>query len=151
MKPHSLRKLLIISLCLNIGVLAAMGWHYWSDSKNSASTTSLPAYLQLNAEQEQQWHQIEKPFLDQFGQATTKIAQHRNAMIDAIFAEPTNRQAIETERNAIAFLQEHQQQLLIEQLLKERDMLTVEQRKLLHGLLRQEQVPVSAVEQLHQH
>lgn len=149
MNTNSLRKLLIISLCLNIGVLAALGWHYWSESTNTA--TSLPAYLQLDAEQEQQWQQIEQPFLTQFGEAATKIAHHRNAMIDAIFSEPTNRTAIETERDAIALLQEHQQQLLIEQLLREREMLSAEQRQLLLGLLKQDQIPVSAVEQLHQH
>jgi Spy/CpxP family protein refolding chaperone len=77
------------------------------------------------------------------------IKEHRDRLIEAIFAEAPDPELIERERIAIAGLQDAQQQQVIEQLLLERNILTAEQRQRLAQLLTQQPVGPSGFESLH--
>jgi hypothetical protein len=67
-------------------------------------------------------------------------------MIREIFSGQLDRARIETERSAIAELQAAQQRRIIEQLLRERDLLDAEQRRKLADLLLR-QAPASTFEE----
>lgn len=145
MKRTALRFALLLSVLLNLGVVAAIAL----DALRAPSTPVLPDYLSLNADQRARWHTAEAPFLAQFGAASARLETHRMALIRHIFSETVDPVAIEAERAQIALLQQAQQRLMIEQLLTERAMLDPAQReRLAHLLLNQPEVS-SALEALH--
>jgi Spy/CpxP family protein refolding chaperone len=102
---------------------------------------SLPDYLKLNAGQRRQWHDLEKGFLKELATDWDQIRAHRRNMINEIFAERPDRSRIEAERAAIAELQATQQQRVIAQLLKERDIIDPGQRRALAELLLRQAPP----------
>lgn len=144
-----LRFALVLSLLVNLGVLGAVGWRAWQ--ANSAGFPGLALYLGLDEAQQQRWREAETGFLGQFRAASQEIHARRDRLIDAIFAPTPDAQAIESERAAIAQLQDQQQKLVIEQLLRERELLDGDQRERLRELLRQQPVGSSGVEELHEH
>jgi len=110
---------------------------------------SLPRHLQLSAEQLHRWHESEAAFLRQLGVGAAQIRTHRDRMIGAIFADTPDQALIDTERTAIARLQDEQQKLVIGQLLRERELLQPAQRERLARLLLEQPVGPSTIEQLH--
>ena len=112
----------------------------------NAAEASLPDYLKLNAEQRRQWHELETGFLRELAADWQEIRAHRENMIREIFSDRPDRGRIEAERAVIAQLQASQQQRVIEQLLKERDMLDPEQQRALAELLLR-QVPTGTFEE----
>lgn len=148
MNPTFLRNALILSLLINLGVLGAIAYRS-ALAPATAGGESLPRHLQLSAEQVQRWHESEAGFLRQLGAGAEEIRVHRDRMIRAIFAERTDQAAIDGERSAIARLQDRQQQLVIAQLLRERDLLRPAQRERLAQLLLAQPVAASTFEQLH--
>ena len=68
-------------------------------------------------------------------------------MIREIFSEKPDNSAIEKQRQAIARLQAQQQHAVIQQLMKEREILTVSQRKTLADLLINH-YPLGSLEQM---
>ena len=149
MKPNHLRLALALSFLINLGVLGAVAYRNVAPAATPAAGESLPRHLQLSAEQLQRWHESETAFLGRLGAGADKIRAHRDRMIGAIFADTPDRSLIDAERTAIARLQDEQQKLVIEQLLRERELLQPAQRERLARLLLAQPVGPSTIEQLH--
>ncbi|WGK62177.1 periplasmic heavy metal sensor [Halopseudomonas sp. SMJS2] len=149
MKPSILRLLLGISVLFNLGVLAALGWQQLSHGLfNDTGEPLLARELELDEQQRQRWQQIEAPFLVELQQSAAAIQQQHDRLIHSIFARSLDVQRIRTEQQALASLQQQQQQRVIEQLLKEREILDERQRQRLVELLTQ-QTGTLEVERLH--
>ena len=147
-----LRIVLAVSLLVNLGVLGAFGWRTWQapDASGVADFPGLVHHLGLDDAQQRQWHEAETGFLEHLRAGSQQIHARRDRLIDAIFAPSPDLQVIEAERAAIARLQDEQQKLVIEQLLRERELLDAGQRERLRELLLQQPVGSSRVEELHQ-
>lgn len=111
--------------------------------------TELSRHLQLSASQLQRWYDAEAPFLAYLRASNAAIGEHRNRLIEAIFGERVDREAINAEQAKIAELQNEQQRLLIEQLLQEREILEPQQRAKLARVLMQRPVGPHIIEQVH--
>ena len=155
MKPSVLRLALALSLLVNLGVIGALGYRalqpgaHTVPAQGSADAASLVRHLELSKEQLRKWRADEAQFLDQLAAGAAQIRVRRDRLIDEIFAELPDHAAIEAERAAIAELQDAQQQLVIAQLLRERDLLDARQRALLAQVLRAQPIGHSDLEQLH--
>lgn len=148
MKPFSLRVALVFSLLANLGVLGAAAYRVLAVD-GTDGFAGLPQYLQLSAEQQQRWHESEAAFLAQLGVAAADIRTHRDRMVKAIFVDKPDPASIDAERAAIARLQDEQQKLVIRQLLREREVLSVTQRERLARLLLEQPVGPTTIERLH--
>lgn len=150
MNTSTLRLALIVSLLFNFGVLGALGWQQLVDLASTESADPLLVReLQLNDEQRQRWQAIEEPFLIELNLSTVAIQQDRNRLIESIFTERLDKQHINAAQTSLAAQQNHQQQLVIDQLLREREILDEHQRERLAQLLTQQSAPLSDVEMLH--
>lgn len=142
---------LILSLSLNVGVLVAVGYRSldWAHAPHTdAEFAGLVDYLGLRDEQQQRWRDAEAVFLAQFEPRASEIRERRDRLIRAIFADDPDPTAIESERARISALQDAQQRAVIEQLLRERELLDAGQRERLVKLLLEQ--PLGAgFEQLH--
>ena len=148
MKPASLRLALLLSVALNLGVIATVALDRLR-TPAAAPKPALHQVLGLNADQRARWEAAERPFLQQFDAATAQLENHRAALIDALFADTIDSARIESARAAIAELQQTQQRLIIEQLITERAILDAQQRAQLATLLRDQPGTRSTVEDLH--
>ena len=141
MKRPGMQFALVLSLLLNLGVIGAVGYRAVQHGQlpgvlgGNAAQASLPDYLKLSAEQRRQWHELETGFLRELGAGWQQIRAHRENMIREVFSDRSDRSRIEAERAFIAQLQASQQQRVIEQLLRERDILDQAQRRALAELL----------------
>ncbi len=149
MKPTLLRVALLASLFINVGVVVAVGMNAFRAPSGGHDAAPLHEYLGLDVDQTRRWHEIERPFVQQFGAASADVERHRVALIGAIFAEEVDRGTLEAEREAIARVQAEQQRLLIEQLLAEREILAPAQRVRLAQLLLDQPGGPSGMEKLH--
>lgn len=149
MKPPPLRLALALSLLINLGVAGTLAYRSLAPDNAPPAGESLPRHLQLSAEQQRHWHESEADFLRQLASGAGQLRTHRDRMIGAIFAEPPDHRLIDTERTAIARLQDEQQKLVIGQLLRERELLQPAQRERLARLLLEQPVGASTIEQLH--
>ena len=141
MKRYWVYLLLAISLLVNVGVLAGAWFQAW----RAQGTTELaffgmrhervPDYLKLDGTQRERWHAMEQDFVKTLNDADREIQTHRERLVREIFAASPDASVIERERAAIFTLQETQQRSVIEQLLKEREMLNAQQRLALADLL----------------
>ena len=148
MKPASLRLALLLSVALNLGVIATVALDRLRPPA-AESKSPLHQMLGLNEDQRARWEAAERPFLAQFDAATAQLEAHRAALIDALFADTIDSARIESARAAIAELQQTQQRLIIEQLNAERAILDAQQRAQLATLLRAQPGTRSTVEDLH--
>jgi Spy/CpxP family protein refolding chaperone len=148
MNPKLLRIALVLSLLINLGVIGAVAYRAAAPSAPPSGET-LPRHLQLSAEQLHRWHESEAGFLKQIGAGANEIRVHRDRMIHAIFADTPDQKLIDSERTAIARLQDEQQKLVIAQLLRERELLQPAQRERLAQLLLAQPVGPTTIEQLH--
>ena len=148
MKPASLRLALLLSVALNLGVIATVALDRLRPPA-AESKPPLHQMLGLNEDQRARWEAAERPFLQQFDAATAQLENHRTALIDALFADTIDSARIESARAAIAELQQTQQRLIIEQLIAERAILDALQRAQLATLLRDQPGTRSTVEDLH--
>lgn len=152
MSQATLRNALVLSLLVNVGVLAAAGWQKLSQDglpMPSGAPTELSRHLQLSASQLQRWHDTEAPFLAYLHASNASLGEHRQRLIEAIFAEQVDRAVIDAEQMKIAELQNEQQRLLIDQLLNERDILEPPQRARLAQVLIEQPVGAEGIEKLH--
>lgn len=152
MTRSTLRHLLTLSLLVNFGTIAAVGWQTLKADglpMPSGAPTELSRHLQLSTHQLQRWHDIEAPFLAFLHASNAAIGEQRNLLIQTIFDERLDRESIDAEQAKIAELKNDQQILLIDQLLRERDILEPQQREKLAQLLMQQPVGSSTIEQLH--
>ena len=155
MKRPGLQFALLLSLVLNLGVIGAAGYLVLTRGQAPAifggdtTDASLPDYLKLSVEQRRQWRDLETGFLKELAVDWDQIRTHRENMINEIFSERPDRRRIEGERAAIARLQATQQQRVIEQLLRERDIIDREQRHALAELLVRQAPSGTMEERLH--
>ncbi|KGK82563.1 periplasmic heavy metal sensor [Pseudomonas aeruginosa] len=152
MSNTTLRNALALSVLVNVGVLAGLGWQKLSHDglpMPSGAPTELSRELQLSASQLQRWHDAEAPFLAYLRASNASLGEHRNRLIEAIFAEQVDRAVIDAEQAKIAELQNEQQRLLIDQLLQEREILEPQQRARLAQVLTQQSFGTDSIEQLH--
>ena len=149
MTPRTLRLALLISIALNLGVVGAVLLDRLRPGASPAAQPPLHRVLQLDDAQRARWEAAERPFLQQFDTASARLEDHRAALVKALFADTLDPESIESERAAIARLQQAQQRLLIEQLIAEREILDARQREKLLGLLLDQPRTPSTVEDLH--
>lgn len=155
MKASTLRLALILSLLVNLGVLGAIGYRALGPGAARQATGAtdgfpgLARHLSLSQEQQSRWREAETAFVARLADGGREILQRRNRLIDEIFAESPDAARIEAERAGIARLQDDRQRIVIEQLLREREILDAGQRARLAQLLRSQPAGVSGFEQLH--
>ena len=155
MKRSGLQFAFILSLLLNLGVIGAVGYLAAKRGQlpvvfdGDAKEANLPDYLRLSAEQRRQWHDLESDFLKDLAAGWQQIRPHRENMINEIFSDRPDRSRIEAERAVIAQLQATQQQRVIEQLLKERDIIDRGQRRALAEILVRQAPSGTMEERLH--
>ncbi|HJV51560.1 MAG TPA: periplasmic heavy metal sensor [Noviherbaspirillum sp.] len=137
MKLPALKWLLIISISLNVGILAAVvGTRLGAASMaNNDERINLPDYLRLDAVQRQRWAELERGFLNDLTANWREIQAHRESVIRQVFSAAPNQGALDGEQAKIAALQDSQQRRVIRQLLAERDLLDAQQREKLMALL----------------
>lgn len=139
MNPTLQKYLLVISLSLNAGTVAAVFYRQASTPGAPQGAASaplrLPDYLSLSDAQRMRWQQLEPPFLQDLAGNSRAIGQHREVLVRAIFSDTPARPAIDAEQARIAALQDAQQKRVIVQLLAEREMLDAKQRARLMDLL----------------
>ena len=105
MSNTTLRNALALSVLVNVGVLAgpagrnsvAMACRF-----SSGAPTELSRELHLSASQLQRWHDAEAPFLAYLRASNASLGEHRNRLIEAIFAEQVDRTVIDAEQAKIA-------------------------------------------------
>lgn len=153
MKSTTLRLLFTLSLLVNLGVVGAFTYRAIESGaifgSGQAPFAGLVDYLDLDHGQQLRWHEVEAGFLRRFEAGATAIHEGRDQLLRQIFAESPDTASIESERAAIARLQDEQQQLVIEQLLAERALLDPRQRERLLQLLLSQPVGTSGFEELH--
>jgi len=141
MKRYWVYLLLAISLLVNVGVLAGAWYQTW----RAEGATELaffgmghervPDYLKLDGTQLERWHAMEQDFVKTLNDVGGGIQIHRERLVREIFSAQPDASVIERERAAIFTLQQGQQRSVIAQLLKEREMLSAQQRLALADLL----------------
>ncbi len=155
MKVSTLRLALALSLLVNLGALGAVGYRILGtgaalyEAGAADSFPRLARYLSLSAEQQRRWHEAENTFIGLLADSGEEILERRNRLIDEVFADTPDAARIEAERTHIAQLQDERQRIVIEQLLREREILDAGQRDRLAQLLRSQPPDVSGFEQLH--
>ena len=156
MKRYWVYLLLALSLLINAGVLAGA----WFQVRRAEGATEvaffgmgherIPDYLKLDRSQRERWHVMEQEFVKALNDAGRNIQTHRERLVREMFSAQPDAAVIERERVSIFALQEAQQRSVIAQLLKEREMLSPEQRSALADLLlKQDPRSTGGARQLH--
>jgi len=140
--------LIVLSVALNIGfagVWAAQTvaghWPAWEGCghSNCSGAVWCPLHRKLDVTDEQ-WQRLE-PHLAQFRQASQAVCQEtqrkRAELIDLV-AAGTDRTEIAAKQEEILAGQRRMQGLVVEQLLAEKEVLTVEQQKELFDMIRRQ-------------
>jgi len=138
MTTPTLRGALALSLLLNLGVLGTLAWQKLATDglpMPSGAPTALSRELQLSAEQLGRWHDLRAPYLARLRAAETAVAEQHQRLLEALLGERADLQRIAGEQARLAELREARQQLLVEQLLAERELLDARQRDRLVGYL----------------
>lgn len=138
---------LILSVLVNVGVVGAAG--YQALNRGVPGAGDLADHLRLDAQQRTRWHAIEAPFTRELDAGWRDIAGHRERLVREVFSDNPDPGRIEAERSLIAELQALQQQRVIAQFLREREILTAQQRRMLVDLLLREGQPAPLERQLH--
>jgi hypothetical protein len=153
MKISKLGYALLLSVLLNLGVIGGLAYHALQEGRLAqalgARAPELPDALGLDPAQRAKWHALEADFLGQFDAAGKALRTHREQLVHAIFSDHPDAARIEAERRAIAELQERQQQRVIAQFLKEREILDEGQRRVLAEALLAEPPATPPERQLH--
>ena len=139
--------LVILSVALNVAFIGVWGAHVirehghhgtWFTDKHSDGI-GCPLHRKLGAS-EQQWKQIE-PKLVEFRKSSQSVCEEvnrkRQEMIDLVASANPDPQAIAAKQEEILAGQRKMQELVIAQLLAEKQVLTPQQQKELFDLLRQ--------------
>jgi len=139
--------LIVLSVALNIGFAGiwaaqtvAGHWPAWEGCGHEGGDGAVwcPLYRSLAVTDEQR--QRLEPRLAQFQQASRTLCQEtqreRAELIDLVAAAETDRTAIRAKQEEILAGQRRMQELVIEQLLTEKKVLTAEQQKELFDMIR---------------
>lgn len=141
MKRYWVHLLLALSLLVNAGAIAGAWFQTWrADGATERAFFGMghervPDYLKLDGTQRERWHAMEQDFVTALNDAGREIQTHRERLVREVFSAQPDAAVIERERASIFALQEAQQHRVIAQLLKEREMLSAEQRLALAALL----------------
>ncbi len=138
---------LLLSVLLNLGVVGAAGYRAFTDDR--AAPGELADRLRLDAKQRSRWHSLEAGFVREFDAGWKEIASHREKLVREVFSETPDAARIEAERARIAQIQVQQQQRVIEQFMREREILDAGQRQVLVDLLLREEHAAPRERQLH--
>ena len=141
MSHSTLRGTLALSLLLNAGFVGTLIWQQATTDGlplPSGTPTELTRQLGLNADQLGRWHDSNVTYLAYLRAAEKAVAQSRNGLLTSILDADAEPQVVEAERARFAELQQAQQQLAIDQLLREREILDAEQRRRFITLLAQQ-------------
>lgn len=131
---------LLLSVLLNLGVVGAAGYRAFIVDRMAPG--DLAGRLQLDAQQRSRWHGLEEGFVRELDAGWKEIAIHREKLVREAFSETPDAARIEAERARIAQIQVQQQQRVIEQFMREREILNPQQRQaLVELLLREEHAP----------
>lgn len=131
---------LLLSVLVNLGVVGAAGYRAFTGG--GAAGGELADRLRLDAQQRSRWHSLEQGFVRELDAGWKEIAGHREKLVREAFSDTPDAARIEAERTRIAQIQAQQQQRVIEQFLREREILNPEQRQsLVELLLREEHAP----------
>ena len=146
MQRSRLAYLLILSLLVNLGVLGAAVFHWRS---GAAEGVDVARHLDLDADQQRRWDQLERPFVAELDAGWREVARHRERLIREMFGDAPDATRIEAERARIAELQAVQQKRVLAQFMREREILTAQQREKLVQLLLRERQPAQRELELH--
>jgi Spy/CpxP family protein refolding chaperone len=152
MKRAGITFVLVLSILLNLGVVGAVAYRAIQDGqwpnvlRAGRQEANLADQLGLDSGQRQKWEALEAGFLRELEEGWPPIRHHRESLIREIFSDNPDRGRIESERAAIAQQQSEQQRRIIEQLLREREVLDQAQRRRLADLLLR-QAPASTFEE----
>lgn len=138
---------LLLSVLLNLGVVGAAGYRAFTGDRAAAG--ELAGRLRLDAEQRRRWHGLEEAFVRELDAGWKEIASHREKLVREVFSDAPDAARIEAERARIAQIQVQQQQRVIEQFLREREILNPGQRQALVELLLREEHAAPRERQLH--
>jgi Spy/CpxP family protein refolding chaperone len=138
---------LLLSVLLNLGVVGAAGYRAFTGG--GAAPAELADRLRLDAQQRQRWHSLEEGFVRELDAGWKEIASHREKLVREVFSDTPDAARIEAERARIAQIQVQQQQRVIEQFMREREILDAGQRQALVDLLLREEHAVPRERQLH--
>lgn len=141
MSHSTLRGTLALSLLLNAGFIGTLVWQQATTDGlplPSGAPTELTRQLGLNADQLGRWHDSNVTYLAYLRAAEKAVEQSRDGLLKSILDASAEPQAVEAERVRFAELQQAQQQLAIDQLLREREILDAEQRRRFVTLLAQQ-------------
>ncbi|MFZ5543240.1 MAG: Spy/CpxP family protein refolding chaperone [Pseudomonadota bacterium] len=135
-----MKALLAASLLVNVGVVAGSLFFRAAPGVGEAAHFGMgheqvAEHLKLDQAQRARWHAMEADFVRELNASGQQIQEHRQRMVREILSERPDRALIEREREAIFGLQQLQQRQVVEQLLREREMLSPQQRQALADLL----------------
>lgn len=137
---------LVLSVLVNLGVVGAAGFHALTDGR---AGVDLADRLALDPAQRRQWHSLEEGFVRELDAGWQEIARHREALVREAFSERPDSARIEAARARIAQIQALQQQRVIAQFTREREILNAQQRQALVDLLLREEHAAPRERQLH--
>lgn len=138
---------LLLSVLLNLGVVGAAGYHAFTDGRGGGG--DLAGALQLDDAQRRQWHSLEESFVRELDAGWREIAGHRETLVREAFSETPDPARIEAARARIAQIQALQQQRVIAQFSREREILNAQQRQALVDMLLREEHAAPRERQLH--
>ena len=147
MRSRTLVSALTLSVLLNLGVIGAAG--YRAFIRGWPHTMDLATQLDLDDAQRNRWQALEQDFVHELDAGWQEIARHRELLVREVFSAQPDPARIEAARARIAEVQMQQQQRVIAQFLREREILSVEQRRRLVDVLLREEQAVPRERQLH--
>jgi len=137
--------LLIASLAFNVGFGGMFGVrtyrHYCSGRGDGASLPDLSANLNLTPEQRVEMSAAKEKLLQQVADLTRELTSRRETLAALLAAPETDRPAIVKQLDEIALLQRQIQQRMVEHLLEEKGLLTLEQQEAFNEIIRRRVCP----------
>ena len=140
MKENLKTLILIFSVVLNIAFVGTAIYHKWSSpparSALPGNRPFLYEELNLTKEQLEKFEPLRNRFHARLNEISSEIRKKRFHLIDLLAASDPDREAIRRQQEKIFALQKRMQMTIINHLLDESTILTVEQRARLFRLIR---------------
>jgi hypothetical protein len=144
MKTKWMKLILILSLTVNLAVIATVGYHYY---RNTCLTPSAPCPLNpggqhlykslgLSDRQAARMKPLSNSFHTQLSSWESLIEAKRDFLLGLLGRDDIDRGRINETRREIAALQDELQQGVVAHILQTRDILNLEQRKRYFEMLR---------------
>ena len=132
--------ILIFSVALNIAFVGTTIYHKWSSPPTRSTLLGnrpfLYQELNLTKEQLEKFEPLRNRFHTRLNEISSEIRGKRFQLIDLLAASDPDREAIRRQQEKIFALQKSMQRTIINHLLDESTILTVEQRAQLFRLIR---------------